>query len=123
MALRAAKETGCEVLLISAPGAAAYLGGAVFRELLEEAHAAEPEAKFQGILDCADDAGIAMNAVRQGVKQIAFHATPEINKKIDAICKQAKALRVDLPTAPHDLNGAKTTLEKCISWIKNEFKS
>ena len=53
-ALVAARDLDVKVTLASAPGAAAYLGAAVFREIIEAAVRTVPGARFDAVLDCGD---------------------------------------------------------------------
>lgn len=70
--LAAADAVGRPVLLLSPPGAAAFLGAGFFRALADRARAVHPGADALFILDCADAAGDAMAALRAGVDGIIF---------------------------------------------------
>jgi fructose/tagatose bisphosphate aldolase len=90
-ALKAARGAGRPVVLLSAPGAAQVLGPAVWREMIAEAARAEPGAAFDAILDCGQDLGAALAALRAGVKSIALDAPAEVFAKVSDIAKQLDA--------------------------------
>lgn len=64
-ALMAGNEAGCEIQLKSAPGAAAYAGVGYLQALGEAAGQAL-------IVDCDEDAGLVMAALRAGCLRLAF---------------------------------------------------
>ncbi len=66
-ALLAAAETGQEIVLLSAPSAASYVGPGWFRAVVTAAHQAEPEGRCVALLDCGDDAGSAAVALAAGI--------------------------------------------------------
>ena len=63
-ALEAAGPDG--VLLLSAPGAASWPGGAVQAALVRAAALRRPGARHAAALDCGGSAGLALAALRQG---------------------------------------------------------
>jgi hypothetical protein len=111
-ALAAAAELGCAIQLRSAPGAAAYagvgylkaLGGAVGHELL---------------IDCGDDPGIVMAALRTGCRKLVFTGPSHIAERLADMAAQSgatlvrettQAERLDL-SADDDASGA------CRAWL------
>jgi hypothetical protein len=86
-ALAAAAELGCAIRLRSAPGAAAYagvgyleaLGAAVGHEIL---------------IDCGDDPGIAMAALRAGCRRLAFAGAAATARRLGEMAEQAGAILV-----------------------------
>jgi len=81
-ALAVAAERNTPVVLLSAPGAVAYLGATVFRDMVSQAAEENPTAQYQAVLDCGDDPGLAMGAMRHGVKSVCVHVRPEIRAKL-----------------------------------------
>src|SRR5256885_2135234 len=67
-ALSAAAEAGRPVILASAPDAGIYAGPGWFGAVLRAAREAVPGAQFRPLLDCGDDAGAAMAAIRAGLE-------------------------------------------------------
>lgn len=91
-AARAAVAARVAVTLRTAPGAASHAGVGWFRALTEAVRADVPEATPENValvLDCADAAGRAMEAIREGVEAIRFTGAPEVAAKIAAMCVDA----------------------------------
>ena len=81
-ALAAAAACGKEVTLASAPGAALQAGPGWFKSVIEQAREAYPEVGVTAILDCSDQPGAAMAALRLGLKDLRFHGAPELREKL-----------------------------------------
>ncbi|MEK9673460.1 MAG: hypothetical protein VW268_13325 [Rhodospirillaceae bacterium] len=88
-AARRAERLGVEVCLLSAPGAAAALGPAVFIEIVNQTRAQVPAADIVGCLDCGGDAGTALNAVRLGIDIIRLDAPEPAWSKVHEIAQAA----------------------------------
>jgi hypothetical protein len=71
-ALTAAKATDRPVIVASAAGAARAAGPGWWRELVEQASANVPGANATWVLDCADEPGSALAALREGVRCVAL---------------------------------------------------
>jgi hypothetical protein len=92
-ALAAAAELGCAIELRSAPGAAAYAGvgylkalsGAVDHELL---------------IDCGDDPGLVMAALRTGCRRVAFSGDADLGRRLGDVAEQLGAALVMEAQAP-----------------------
>jgi hypothetical protein len=103
-ALNAAAEAGRPVILASAPDAGIYAGPGWFGELIGASRGAVPAARFSAILDCGDDAGSAMAAVRAGIDAIVFTGRADVAARIGDIAAQAGArLLTARPAAILDL--------------------
>lgn len=70
LALALAGERG--VLLLSAPGAAGFLGPAWFLGIVAAARAAAPGVPHKAVLDCADSPGQALGALRAGLRDLVL---------------------------------------------------
>ncbi|MBE0531510.1 MAG: hypothetical protein IH626_11835 [Rhodospirillales bacterium] len=117
-ALAAAADVGCPVTLISAQGAAAYLGAAVFREIVAEAARETPGATVTAILDCGDDASLALNALRHGLKVIRLRAGPAAMAAVADIAGQMGAFIDPAPEAPVlDLLDRPDAPAACRAWL------
>lgn len=90
-ALAVAAELGVPVTLRSAPGAARYLGATVFRDMVAEALARHAGAQVTAVFDCGDDPGMALGAVRHGLKVIRLDAPAETRDRVADIAAQAGA--------------------------------
>ena len=91
VAISVSSELGCPVTLQSAPGAAAYLGPQVFRDMIEEARAGQDGTAVRAVFDCGDDPGLALSALRHGLKAIIVDAPRETFEKIADIAAQSQA--------------------------------
>ena len=90
-ALKAAAAAGRRVTLASAPGAGGYAGGGWFRGLVEAAREAVPEARFSALLDCGDEAGTVLAALRSEVEGIVFTGRADVAKRLADIARQRGA--------------------------------
>jgi len=120
-ALSAAAELGLPVTLVSAPGAAASLGAAVFHEIVAESHREVPGVVVTAILDCGDDAGLALNALRRGLGVIRLRSSPAVMAAVADIANQLGAVLDPDPEAPAlDLLDRQDALEASRSWLLND---
>jgi acyl-CoA reductase-like NAD-dependent aldehyde dehydrogenase len=87
-ALRAATRAGRAVVLASAPGAGSYVGPGWFRELIAAAREAVPEASFSALLDCGDDRGAALAAIRSQVEGVVFTGPADVARRLADIATQ-----------------------------------
>jgi fructose/tagatose bisphosphate aldolase len=71
-AINAAAALRVSVMLLSADGAAAYAGPSWFAHLIDDAHTRFPEVTVVGVLDCGDQPGLAMAALRDGFSIVRF---------------------------------------------------
>ena len=90
-AISVASNQGCRVTLRSAAGAAAYLGPQVFYEMIETAKIGKEGTEVQAVFDCGEDTGIALSALRHGLKTIRIDAPTRTLEKISDIAKQFQA--------------------------------
>jgi fructose/tagatose bisphosphate aldolase len=117
-ALAAAAELGVPVTLRSAPGAAAYLGAQIFREIIETARAEYPEADTVGVLDCGEDAGFALAALRHGIERVRVDLPAETHARVADIARQHGGALDDDPAPALDLLNCDTLAERCRSWLR-----
>jgi hypothetical protein len=92
-ALAAAVELGCRVELRSAPGAAGYAGVGYLKVLGDE-------AGHELLIDCGDDAGLAMAALRTGCRRIVFSGSEELGRRLGEMAEQLGAVLVVEAEAP-----------------------
>ena len=86
-ALAAAAKVGAAVRLRSAPNAAAYAGAAWFQEVVRQAADAYPGVAVEASLDCGDHAGLALGALRQGIRLVRFTGPRAVRDRIAAIAR------------------------------------
>jgi len=119
-ALAAAAEAGVPVTLISAPAAAAYLGAAVFREIVATARREVPGAEATAVLDCGDARGLALNALRHGLKAVCLKAPADVLARVADIARQLDAVVLERVEGPAlDLLDAADPLAACRQWLAN----
>jgi len=99
-ALRAAAEAGRPVVIASAPDAGIYAGPGWFGAVLRAARKAVPGAQFDALLDCGDDAGAAMAAIRAGIEAVVFTGHADVVRGLADIAAQAGASLVTERPAP-----------------------
>ncbi|MGH7047760.1 MAG: hypothetical protein ACREE2_15375 [Stellaceae bacterium] len=105
-ALKAAARRDRPIVLLSAPEAGIYVGPGWFRALAEAARDAVPEARFSAVLDCGDEAGAALAAIRAGIECVLFTGRPEIARRLGDIARQHNVrLATERPAAGLDLGG------------------
>jgi len=93
-ALAAAADLGVPVTLRSAPGAARYLGATVFRDMISEAAKPYSGLSVTAVFDCGGDPGLALGALRHGLKAVRIDSAADVRGKIADIAAQSGA-RVD----------------------------
>ena len=101
------------------PGAGIYAGPGWFSSLTEMAHAAVPEARFSPILDCGDDAGAALAAMRAGIERIIFTGSSDVGQRLAEIGVQCETSimavrpKPDLDLADHFFADEQTLRQRC----------
>jgi len=81
-ALAAAARAGLAVELRSAAGAGAGLGPGVFKAITEQAFAHHADTHCIAVLDCGDEAGTALAAIRAGCRHVAIDLDPPARDKL-----------------------------------------
>jgi hypothetical protein len=87
--------------------------------MIDEAAAAVPNARFKAILDCGDQAGLVMNALRHGIQFIRADLKNDIYDKLFSMAKQSDAviIRYD-QTSTLDLGTVDDASTACQKWLK-----
>ena len=76
-----ARLHGWDVMLITAPDMAAFAGTGFW-------HAVETALAQPVVIDCGDDAGLAMAALRQGSRELLFSGPEDVAAKLDSMAGQ-----------------------------------
>jgi hypothetical protein len=97
-ALQAAAAAGRRVVLASAPNAGGYAGAGWFAALVEAARETVPQARFSAFLDCGDEAGTALAALRSEIEGVIFTGRADVAHRLADIARQHGAR---LETARH----------------------
>jgi hypothetical protein len=75
-------------VLASAPGAGSYTGPGWFREVVAAAREAVPDAQFTAFLDCGDDVGAALAAIRSEIDGVVFTGRADVARRLADIAAQ-----------------------------------
>ncbi len=117
-ALAAAAELRVPVLLLSPPGAASYMGAGYFQAMIAEARDAFPAVEAGAVLDCADMAGLALAALRQGIGAVRLGGRDDVVGRVADIARQLGAeLWAGSPPAL-DLLDAPDPRAACLDWLR-----
>src|ERR1700679_2915749 len=81
-AVAAAETLNRPVTLASARGAALQVGPAWFKAVVDQARAAYPEVTVMAILDCGDQPGAVMAALRVGLTHLRFEGPSATHAKL-----------------------------------------
>ncbi len=99
-ALAAAAALNRPVTLASARGAGSQAGPAWFKAMIDQARASRPDVAVTAILDCGDEAGAVMAALRIGLRHLRFSGSEAVRAKLAAMgaifMPEAAAARLDL---------------------------
>ena len=76
------------MVLVSAPNAGGYVGPGWFKELVAAAREAVPDARCSTFLDCADNIGAALAAIRAEVEGVIFTGGPGAARRLADVARQ-----------------------------------
>ncbi len=116
-ALSVAAKLDVSLTLLSAPSAAAYLGSTVFRDIISEAHKDYPGVSVTAVLDCGDEPGMAMAAMRHGIKAVRISNPPEIRAKLADIADQRGVVVFEYDGPVLDLLDMTNPAAACLTWL------
>ncbi|HZU91763.1 MAG TPA: hypothetical protein VE993_21100 [Stellaceae bacterium] len=74
---------------MSAPEAGVYAGPGWWRALVAAARAAAPAAEFSAVLDCGDEPGAALAAIRAGVEAVVFTGPADLARRLADLARQS----------------------------------
>ena len=80
-------EARAPVLFVSPPGSAASLGLGYFSALVEAMRAEFPQIANEAVIDCGDDPGRALSALRMGFKIVVLRGHPRARAAVAAIAR------------------------------------
>jgi hypothetical protein len=86
--LTVSARAGRPVVLVSAPDAGGYAGPGWFKALAAAAREAVPEAWCSTLLDCGDNVGAALAAIRAEVEGVVFTGGPDAARRLADIARQ-----------------------------------
>ncbi|HMD66653.1 MAG TPA: hypothetical protein VKG22_08415 [Stellaceae bacterium] len=87
-ALAAAARAGRPLALVSAPDGGGYVGPGWFEALVVVAHEAVPDARFSALLDCGDNVGAALAAIRAEIEYVVFTGPRDVADRLAGLARQ-----------------------------------
>ncbi len=85
----ASEASGRKLRAESPPGFAGFAGAGFWQAALAEAAAAHPAARVEAVLDCGEEAGLALAAIRAGVPAIRLRARTAARARLKDIARKA----------------------------------
>jgi len=76
------------MVLAGAPGAGSYVGPGWFGALVSAARKAVPDARFSTLLDCGDDVGAVLAAIRSEIEGVVFTGRADVARRLADIAHQ-----------------------------------
>jgi hypothetical protein len=113
-ALAAAAEVGCEIWLRSAPDAASYAGVGYLKALGDA-------LGHEIVVDCGDDAGLAMAALRTGCRRLAFSGPAAVSQRLGEMAAEVGAWYRHETQAPGVLclSPDDDARSRCRAWLRD----
>jgi fructose/tagatose bisphosphate aldolase len=109
---------GQPVILMSARGMAGFMGPLWFKALVDAAATSYTDANAIAALDCADEAGTVLAALRCGFKLVRFTGPEETRARLDSIAQQLGAkVESDVAADTLDLLDCEDSLALCRSFF------
>ena len=111
-ALAAAAELDCAIWLRSAPDAAAYAGVGYLKALGDA-------VGHEIVVDCGDDAGLVMAALRTGCRRLAFSGPAAVSQRLAEMAAEMGAWYRHEAQAPHVLclSPDDDARSRCRAWL------
>ena len=102
--------------LMSARGMASFMGPLWFKKLLELT--ARDDVATTGVLDCADEAGTAMAALRAGIPCVRFTGDEATRARLDEMARPIGArVEGETPSATLDLVDRRDVVTACRDFL------
>jgi hypothetical protein len=73
------------VTLVSAAGAGGYVGPLWFKALVDAATGEHPGVVVTAVLDCGEEPGTALGALRAGIRRVRFCGASAVRERLAAI--------------------------------------
>ncbi len=121
-AVQAAAGLGVALTLTSAPGAAASAGVPWFREVVRLAAAAAPCVEVTALIDCGDQPGLVLAALRDGAKLVRFSGRKSVAEKLAAIARRQEAVLITGRLEALDLLDHPDPQAACHDWLARRLE-
>jgi len=102
-AFEAAARHRRALMLLTPAGAAGYGGPAYFQAMFDRAHATHPAARTICVLDCGDDAAMALFALDSGWQALLLRGHPAARRRVASIARQRGVTLYQAPPPAIDL--------------------
>lgn len=116
--MTAAASLGLPLTLLSGPGAGAYAGPGWFAEIVRLARREHPSVAVTAILDCADQPGRALAALRMGIDVVRLGGNRQARTRVAAIAKASGARLDECEYESLDLAGCEDPLSASTSFLR-----
>jgi hypothetical protein len=119
-ALTAAQAHNRPLIILSSTGAVRSAGAGWWRELVAQTRDSIPDQDAEWVLDCGDEPGMALAALREGVGTIALDTGEPVWSRVAQIAAQcdASVLKVDRGGAL-DLAGSNNPQRDCNLYLSD----
>lgn len=119
-AVDAAAALNVSVTLASAAAAGCYGGPAWFKSIVDQAAARHPETPVEAMIDCGDEPGTALAALRMGFKRVRCTGMPAALDRLRTIAAAHQAMiEGDAPGAALDLLDSRDAAQACRDFLAN----
>lgn len=119
-ALTAARAQNQPLLILSAPGAVRSAGAGWWRELVAQAGDSVPDQSAEWVLDCGDEPGMALAALREGVGTIALEVDEPTWSRVAQIAARCDASLVRVSrSGALDLADSNNPQRDCNLYLSN----
>jgi hypothetical protein len=115
-ALAVAEELGCAIRLRSAPDAAGYAGVGYLRALGDA-------LGHEILVDCGDDAGLVMAALRTGCRRLAFSGPAPVSQRLAEMAAEVGAWyrhEAEAPALALCLSPDDDARFRCRAWLLDQ---
>ena len=118
-AVAASSERDVPFILQSAPGAAAYAGVGFLKAVVDQAAG---DGDIEAVIDCGEDAGTALAALRAGWARVVFSGPADMLEKLADIAAQqdARVVGPDTEATALDLLDVADPLAACRDFLGRE---
>jgi len=89
-------------------------------DAIAEAARENPQARYTAVLDCGDEPGLALGAMRHGIKAVRISNGPEISDKLADIATQRGVTVYQGEDPEIDLGGMTDPAGACRAWLRGD---
>lgn len=123
-AAAAAAALSAPLTLLSPPGAAAYGGCGWFAAVAGQAAADLPaDWPLFWVLDCADQAGDALEALAEGARRVVFVGPAEVARRLEAVAAARGAVMLNARPDALILRAGGDPVAACRVWLAERWTS